>query len=77
MNCSSVNSGQIKNILLVLEIVTAEQVNMARACVPSLSLWKFLRKARSLSLFLLKMASICGGFLGFATNTYTNNDRIR
>jgi hypothetical protein len=39
--------------------------------VPSLSLWNDLRKFNSLSLFLRKMVSICGGFLGFATKTYT------
>lgn len=40
-----------------------------RRFIPSLSLWKLFKKLRSLSLFLLRILSICGGFFGFATNT--------
>lgn len=39
--------------------------------LPSLSLWKSFKNLRSLSLFRRRMLSICGGFFGFATNTYS------
>lgn len=38
-------------------------------CSSSLSLWKPFKNTSSFSLFLLNIASICGGFFGFATKT--------
>ena len=41
-----------------------------RVDAPSLSLWKSFRNFNNFSLFLRRIPSICGGFFGFATNTY-------
>ncbi len=38
-------------------------------CLPSLSLWNPCKNTRSFCLFLRRMLSIAGGFLGLATNT--------
>lgn len=65
-----------EELLLVAELFVWGQHNISASVhvgegidAPSLSLWKLLRKTRSLSLFRRRIVSICGGFLGLATNT--------
>lgn len=57
-------------------VITRHKTKTRGKHAPSLSLWNDLRKFNSLSLFLRKMVSICGGFLGFATNTYGSMSKI-
>lgn len=71
-----------QELLLVRELLVCKRRNTRsahpgskctggrRVDAPSLSLWKSFRNFNNFSLFLRRMFSICGGFFGFATNTY-------